>query len=201
MSEKMLQNSAKKVYLPMFGFSDSFNVSVAAALTMQRLFDMFGLFFLLLFSWLLSFGVIIVFLLIGNTHHQIIASQTQEHPSQKKKKMIFDLSGTIPHLSIPFPLFLTEPPFSRYSRLAKTPKQAEEYRRWLVTPPTVFSENEVSHMEGVSDEEEGGLLEGVGDGREFSLFGEKKDLWVLPKIRKKQHDLEEGREGKGGKGE
>ena len=68
-------------------------------------------------------------------------------------------------------------------------------------------------MEGVLDDEEGEggeggegeggeggvLVEGVGDGREFSLFGERKDLWVLPKIRKKQLDLEEGREG--GKGE
>ena len=40
-STEMLEACSLKVYLPMYGFSDSFNVSVAAALSVQRLFDAF----------------------------------------------------------------------------------------------------------------------------------------------------------------
>ena len=39
----MLGVTTKKVFLPMYGMSDSYNVSVAAGLTIQRLFDMFDI--------------------------------------------------------------------------------------------------------------------------------------------------------------
>merc|ERR1712070_531264 len=38
-SREMLQAAHKRVYLPMYGFTESFNLSVATALTIQRLMD------------------------------------------------------------------------------------------------------------------------------------------------------------------
>jgi tRNA(Leu) C34 or U34 (ribose-2'-O)-methylase TrmL len=38
-SAAMLQNCDKKIYLPMSGFTESFNLSVATALILQRVFD------------------------------------------------------------------------------------------------------------------------------------------------------------------
>ena len=37
-SEEMLEAADRRVYLPMYGFTDSFNLSVAMALLVQRLF-------------------------------------------------------------------------------------------------------------------------------------------------------------------
>jgi hypothetical protein len=39
-SEEMLKEADRRVYLPMYGFTDSFNLSVAMALLVQRLFYM-----------------------------------------------------------------------------------------------------------------------------------------------------------------
>jgi tRNA G18 (ribose-2'-O)-methylase SpoU len=39
-SEEMLKEADRRVYLPMYGFTDSFNLSVAMALLIQRLFYM-----------------------------------------------------------------------------------------------------------------------------------------------------------------
>ena len=40
-SQEMLQASDRRVYLPMFGFTESFNLSVATALILQRILDWF----------------------------------------------------------------------------------------------------------------------------------------------------------------
>ena len=39
-SQCMRSVATREIYLPMFGFTESFNLSVAAALTLQRLFDL-----------------------------------------------------------------------------------------------------------------------------------------------------------------
>lgn len=41
MEPEFIAASTKRVYLPMFGFTESFNLSVATALVLQRLFDWF----------------------------------------------------------------------------------------------------------------------------------------------------------------
>mmetsp|Transcript_23115 Transcript_23115/g.30006 ORF Transcript_23115/g.30006 Transcript_23115/m.30006 type:complete len:313 (-) Transcript_23115:58-996(-) len=38
-SQEMLQKANRRIYVPMFGFTESFNLSVATALVLQRLFD------------------------------------------------------------------------------------------------------------------------------------------------------------------
>ena len=39
MTDEMLEAADRRIYLPMFGFTESFNLSVAAALVLQRLLD------------------------------------------------------------------------------------------------------------------------------------------------------------------
>lgn len=38
-SQEMLREADKRIFLPMYGFTESFNLSVATALVLSRLFD------------------------------------------------------------------------------------------------------------------------------------------------------------------